>query len=285
MITPTDPYAEHKKLTFEQREGLAPMPSQLASRQISQEFRAVLWALFKRIFEASRDHTPSGTIIMGRPWNLMLQDAHVYHHQTDDFPFHYHEVVQQVKSLVTKDSWSDVLGWLEYLLKHPACPRHFAQKLDEHMTYCRLAYRVIDGVIIHPVGSDAERQTIEQAFGDVAAAQLGAVHAHLRKAAQELTAGKYADSVRESIHAVEATARVLVPGAKSVNSASDLLGSKGKVKIHANLKHGFQNLYGFTSDERGIRHPLIDDDKANVDETRRAIHDWRVCCIRLLPNQ
>jgi hypothetical protein len=79
-----------------------------------------------------------------------------------------------------------------------------------------------------------------------------------------LANGRYADSVRESIHAVEATARVLEPSA-ALNSALGRLESSAK--IHRTLKHGFGNLYGYTSDEEGIRHPLLDDGTANVDET------------------
>jgi hypothetical protein len=45
-----------------------------------------------------------------------------------------------------------------------------------------------------------------------------------------------------------------------------LLVGEGKIKIHRALKHGFGNIYGYTSDEKGIRHPLLDDEKANVDE-------------------
>jgi hypothetical protein len=33
------------------------------------------------------------------------------------------------------------------------------------------------------------------------------------------------------------------------------------------MKRGFTNLYGYTSDEKGIRHPLIDDADAKADET------------------
>jgi hypothetical protein len=40
-----------------------------------------------------------------------------------------------------------------------------------------------------------------------------------------------------------------------------------KVKIHGAMKAGFGNLYGFSSDESGIRHPLLELPAANVDET------------------
>jgi hypothetical protein len=36
--------------------------------------------------------------------------------------------------------------------------------------------------------------------------------------------------------------------------------------IHGALKSGFSSIYGYTSDKQGIRHPLLDDPQANVDE-------------------
>jgi hypothetical protein len=39
-----------------------------------------------------------------------------------------------------------------------------------------------------------------------------------------------------------------------------------KSNIHGALKKGFLALYGFTSDEQGIRHPLLDKEAPAVDE-------------------
>jgi hypothetical protein len=36
--------------------------------------------------------------------------------------------------------------------------------------------------------------------------------------------------------------------------------------IHGALGAGFRSLYGFTSDEKGVRHPLLDKPNAQVDE-------------------
>jgi hypothetical protein len=38
------------------------------------------------------------------------------------------------------------------------------------------------------------------------------------------------------------------------------------VRIHPALGKGFGSLYGFTSDEKGIRHALLDEPVAQVDE-------------------
>lgn len=80
-----------------------------------------------------------------------------------------------------------------------------------------------------------------------------------------MSAGEWADSVRESIHAVEATARVLAPDDDTLEKALRRLESTAA--IHGGLKKGFAAIYGYTSEQGGIRHPLIDDANAKVDET------------------
>jgi hypothetical protein len=47
-----DPLAERKKLTFEEAQGSAPLPRQLALGEISQEFRAALWNRLNQIIGA-----------------------------------------------------------------------------------------------------------------------------------------------------------------------------------------------------------------------------------------
>jgi hypothetical protein len=80
-----------------------------------------------------------------------------------------------------------------------------------------------------------------------------------------VTEGDYGGSIRESVHAVEAVARTLEPTANKLAPALAKL--EKTVRIHPALSRGFGNLYGFTSDEKGIRHPLLDEPVANVDET------------------
>ena len=42
-----DSLAARKKLTFEQAEGLEPLPSQLKRGEISKEFRAIVWDVLR----------------------------------------------------------------------------------------------------------------------------------------------------------------------------------------------------------------------------------------------
>ncbi len=85
---------------------------------------------------------------------------------------------------------------------------------------------------------------------------------HLHKASACISQRDWAGSIRESVHAVESVARLLSPRASSLGIALKSL--ERDRELHPALSGGFDKLYGYTSDERGIRHALIDDTEANV---------------------
>jgi hypothetical protein len=130
---------------------------------------------------------------------------------------------------------------------------------------CRAAYAVLDRDTIIPVGSESEAEALKRAFADIATSEFHGARAHLRTAGSKLTEGDYPGSIRESIHAVEAVARTLEPSANTLPPALAKL--EGSVRMHGALRAGFNSLYGFTSDEKGIRHALLDLPAAQVDET------------------
>ena len=74
--------------------------------------------------------------------------------------------------------------------------------------------------------------------------------------------GDWAGSVRESVHAVESAARQLDPNASSLAPALRSLEKRGA--LHPALKQALGKLYGYSSDEQGIRHALLDQEQASV---------------------
>jgi hypothetical protein len=118
--------------------------------------------------------------------------------------------------------------------------------------------------MIIPVSSEFELGTLERAFVDISSAEFYGARSHLRSSGSLITDGKYAASVRESVHSVESVARTLAPSGQLSDALAQL--EKSQI-IHAALKKGFGAIYGYTSGEKGIRHPLLDDPQANVDES------------------
>lgn len=257
---------ERKKISFEQAEGAAPLPTQLRLKEVSQELRAVMWDVVRRHLDEATQFSDFGPSSIGDPWFTILKHEHVFRaHRTDDFERSAKLVIQRTRELFEVGNYITIFGWLEFVLKHRDCPYHFKTGVENVLRHCRAAYRIIDGQVICPIASDAEHATIVKAFADLSETQFNGTRAHLRNAASHLTAGKYADSVRESIHAVEAVGRTLDPKANTLGEALRIL--EQKIDIHRAMKNGFSSLYGYTNDEHGIRHALLDDGAAKVDET------------------
>jgi hypothetical protein len=186
------------------------------------------------------------------------------HAMADEFKNDPRKLIPKVRQIFEKGDYVAIFGWLQFVLRLNTCPYGLADEIERALRIGRAAYRVLDKNTIVPIGSDAELETLKKAFADLAAAEFHGARAHLRKAAEELTAGRYPDSIRESIHAVESVARTLTQDGKLSNALAKL---EQSAKIHGGMKAGFNSLYGYTSDEQGIRHPLLDDGPANVDET------------------
>ena len=115
-----------------------------------------------------------------------------------------------------------------------------------------------------PRSSEEQGEATKQAIETIREGGMAGATTHLRKAVEQINAREYADSVRESIHAVESVARTLDPKAsKTLGPALDSL-ERGGLLEHSVLKEAFKKLYGYANDEQGIRHPLLDKDSAGV---------------------
>jgi hypothetical protein len=262
-----DPYELRKRLTFEQAEGVEPLPEQLKLKELSQQLRSALWRVVYGSLVAARE-TPGigGGPYVSIPWSTILRDMHTfrYHRMEDEFNNKFKVVVDETKAVFAEGDYLAVLGWLQWVFRRQACPSQFPQQIDAALRFGHAAYRLVDRTTIVPVGSDAELATLKRAFADVGTTEFQGARAHLRNAAEELTGGRYADSVRESIHAVESVVRVLEPSGDFSKALAKL---ESKVKIHGALKRGFSSIYGFTSDQEGIRHALLEAGAPAVDET------------------
>jgi hypothetical protein len=185
---------------------------------VSPELRARLWAIFhQNLINAGGDGELSG------PFAQVLYDLHVqrFCRAADEFsPFGY-AWVSQFKPVFMDGNYIQIFGLVQWVLRHPTVQPYgvLPTGVDEALRASRAAYALFDRDTIIPVGSDTERETLARAFADVAASEFHGARAHLRNAGSELTAGNYAASIRESIHAVEAVARVLEPGAQTLGPA------------------------------------------------------------------
>jgi hypothetical protein len=258
---------DRSEITFEQAEGLEPLPTQMALGTLSAPVRA-------RLFSLLADHIASSTPKdifdnyqqIGYDWSQTYRE---YLMGKGTFPtdidYGFSAVIATLDRVFREGRYSAVLGFVEF------CARHYpedyqrsylAASIADILEANRCAYRLIEGSII-PLATNEEKHSVISAFAALEARRLGGAKQHLQNAGSYLTAGKSSASIRESIHAVESVARTLT-GASSLREALDLLSRRRP--MHPALKEGFNRIYGYTSDEKGIRHAMLGDDAPNVGE-------------------
>src|SRR5690606_9231623 len=70
----------------------------------------------------------------------------------------------------------------------------------------------------------------------------------------------YRNSIKESISAIESMCKIFIGDEKStLGQTLNKLESEGH--LHPALKKAFSSLYGYTSDDGGIRHALMESDR------------------------
>jgi hypothetical protein len=180
----------------------------------------------------------------------------------DDFKGTVGEQIKSTRSILESTDYGLFFTFLEFVCRSPPTS-NLPDQIGKILESERSAYRLIDGSIV-PVASDADAKNVERAFQALEEERFRGARVHLLTAGRELSAGRWAASVRESIHSVESACRVLAPGSNAVGPALVALEKTGV--IHSALKAGFGSLYGYSSDEKGIRHPLLDQGDANVSE-------------------
>jgi hypothetical protein len=248
-----------RQLTFRQAEGLDPLPRQLEPREIDAGMRV---RLFKVVYDEITADARNG--YLGSRWAAILRgySLQVLNVFPDDFTTSVAWWRKELRSTFEHRSYADVLDATQFLLRRHPYGEPFGRKLEAALIESRSAYRVF-GDTIAPISSEAEATVVAKAFAELKQSQMDGAQAHLRQAAEALSAGEWADSVRESVHALESVVRQLGKS-NSVDDALRRLASKGH--INPNMKAGFGRLYNYTSDEKGIRHPLLEDGDAKVDE-------------------
>lgn len=256
-------------VTFEQAEGLESLvqgPYQL--KVISQHTRSLLWALVHSQISAHINY--SGTV--NQPWLTALQVYWVdrLHKPVDEFDPYKGDVVKLVKNIILNDTYDKVLGFIQYILRFnrdgfSELSKAIASAMDKSASGYALILKPQPTFI--PRSTEEEVASLKRAFNDVQRVKLTGAQKHLQQAAEYLTVEKWAASVRESIHAVESVAKV-ISGKEGADLGAALKMIDRKSPLHTALKDALIKLYGYTSDEKGVRHALIDESQVRAEDAQ-----------------
>ena len=178
----------------------------------------------------------------------------------DQLSDHWSNVHDVLRKYFFGCPWYEVYDFLEFI--HNNYDKHqfsekFAASCNTILERESSAYRFVSGSIAS-ITEPSEIAEVEAAISS----SPSPVRAHLDRALDLLTSRDspdYRNSVKESISAVESLVSLRL-GTDKGTLGQMLKQLEESGNLHPALKAAFSSLYGYTSDQGGVRHALLDKD-------------------------
>ncbi|HOA81858.1 MAG TPA: hypothetical protein PKK61_12475 [Defluviitaleaceae bacterium] len=157
--------------------------------------------------------------------------------------------IQILRNKFYELKWYEVYDFIEFCLAEFSFDKKFIDELNEILDEENVPYRIIENLVT-PLISKEEVEEINCALSIQDRYQP--VKKHIKKSLKHYSTrpkADYQNSIKESVSALEALARVVT--GKQNNTFGQLC---DELLIHPALRDGLKKIYGWTCDENGVRH-------------------------------
>ena len=256
--------------SFSQRQGLKPVSEVVQVGAMNDELRNSLWNALDVAFWSTDGfvygrHGSYGEIekFSHVLWSYYFKKP-VDSRPGDGHPSRGRLILDAIRDYFFSCEWHEVYDFLEFVVRMYGKDKpRLADFLNKILERELAGYKFIDELIVD-ITDAQESELLAEALSDT---RFGPVTAHLERSLQLLADRKqpdYRNSIKESISAVEAMARIVAEAPKAtLGEALKVLEKRGR--LHPALKDGFSKLYGYTNDDDGIRHAMLDE--PNIDQS------------------
>ena len=253
--------------TFSQRKGLKLISETIQAHGMNEDLRNSLWnALDVALWSKDKYlYSDYGRAEIG-PFSRALWFSY-FKKPIDTRPHEGHEILGVIRKYFFGCEWFEAYDFLEFVIGHyersmPNLGGFLNEVLERELS----AYRFVSSRLTD-ITSPQELEMLQAALQD---SRFAGVTAHLEQAL-ELYARRespdYRNSVKESISAVEGMARIVADDPKAT-LADALKAIEKRGALHPALKEGFIKIYGYASDEGGIRHAMLDEPDLDAADAR-----------------
>jgi hypothetical protein len=258
-------------MRFSERYGHRKVREVIQIDAVDEPLKNSLWSIVKlSVWDHARtENGMYGGVFLSGTGNqairLLLERLWFDHFQKplDELGNNWSTVYRELRNHFYGCAWYEVYDFIEFVANNysrggfresfiGACNAASERELS--------AYRFV-GTVVAPLTSLQEVEEVESALEGA----QGPVQTHLHRALELVSdrqAPDYRNSIKESISAVESLVATIV-------------GDKGtlgrllkQLQLHPALCAAFGSLYGYTSDEGGIRHALLDEPTVGFEEAR-----------------
>lgn len=232
---------------FSQRQGIK-KEAMIKVDEITDGVKNRLWNKIKNYIDNFNSSSSNRNDVIKYLWDRFFKEDIDSLRRTDNFDGSYFHI-DQIKLKFLMAEWWGVYDFIEFLLSIDGNfkKKVFADMLNQIFIDEGVPYRIIDNCVT-PLISGEEAEEVKIAIDS----KYPEVSGHIKRALElykKRPVADYKNSIKESISSIEALARVIL------NKPSVTLGSLSQsLDIHPAFKKAIKELYGWTSDEGGIRH-------------------------------
>jgi hypothetical protein len=250
---------------FSERMGIS-RPKEKQINDLDSATRNSLWNICNRYFYFRAE----------RAFGRIKSDPHLYNiacnifenflkQPIDSIPYASSEFIAHQLAIFQKASWYRVYEIIEFLSEtlNGSNGEKFCQDINTVLEREKTVYRFVGGQIAS-ISNTTEISEIETAI--MQSAKFTPVGQHIDTALtlfSKKPTPDYRNSIKESISAVEAAAR-LIAQLPTATLGDAIKRIDNKHNLHSAFKDGILKIYGYTNDRGGIRHSLTEG--TNVDE-------------------
>ncbi len=257
-------------MRFSDRIGVTTPPNVLLLDQISVPLRNSLWNFLLQTLFACESKYYAGAV------NKVAE--RYFKHPLDSLPVNSSQKKDWLREYFFRDStpWYEVYNLVEFFVSNGPELRGFSMSLDKTVPPLNRileeemsGYRFIGETFI-PISNKEEVSEVAAVLNQSDVLGLNGVNSHIQTSVtlfSQKPNPDYRNSIKESISGVESLVRQ-VTGTTGGGLDKALSRLDERVHFHGAFRAGILSLYGYTSDEDGIRHAILDEPTVGFDEAK-----------------
>ena len=233
-------------MLFSKRNGYSAARYEPQVESMDDELRSGLWNVFYEVMFGSRSERGAGDVLSIIWTEIFKRPVDEVHYDTDYY-----------KNIFMRAPWFEVYDLVEFLSAYDPTALEF----DRVLRRDNAGYRIIDGKVTPIVEEDEVREVnsvLEEATG-----RFDLARQHIARAVElfsDRESPDFRNAIKEAISGAESAACVAT-GKRNFREALKELQTRG---LHPALAGVFGQLYGYSSDESGVRHALLGEDKTSA---------------------
>ena len=252
-------------MRFSDRLGITQANNVLQTQGMSDELRNSLWNILDMLLWSKPNFV---TTPIGEPEIKHFSNRlwfNYFKKPIDSKSGYGPNILTAIREYFFEAKWYDVYNFLEYIILSEGNTK-LIEVVNKILERELSGYRLIEGYFV-PITDDIEIESIQKA---IAECPFSGVHEHLKTSLEHLSRREnpdYRNSIKESISAVESIVREITQNPKAtLGDALSTLEKKGQ--LHSALKKAFSAFYGYTSDEGGIRHAMLEKPDITISDAK-----------------